>query len=78
MHSTARRLSSPLTTNLNLEPENSEIFEFKQLLDTIQFSSLPQKDTKSGITKKKYFFFLLNHQFKYSNFTKKIPRFYFS
>ncbi|XP_051167987.1 E3 ubiquitin-protein ligase TRIM37-like [Leptopilina boulardi] len=53
MHSTARRLSSPLTTNLNLEPENSEIFEFKQLLDTIQFSSLPQKDTKSGITKKK-------------------------
>lgn len=54
MHSTARRMSSPITaTNLNLDPEISEIFEFKQLLDTIQFSSLPQKDTKPGVTKKK-------------------------
>lgn len=55
-HSTARRLSSPTAAaNLNLDSENSEIFEFKQLLDTMQFSSLPQKDTKPVITKRRYF-----------------------
>lgn len=53
-HSTARRLSSPTAAaNLNLDSENSEIFEFKQLLDTMQFSSLPQKDTKPVITKRR-------------------------
>ncbi|XP_033214708.1 uncharacterized protein LOC117171462 isoform X2 [Belonocnema kinseyi] len=51
-HSASRRLSSPASaTNLNGNPENSEIFEFKQLLDTIQLAPSSQKEATACISK---------------------------
>ena len=50
--SASRRLSSPASSiNFNSNPENSEIFEFKQLLDTIQLAPLSQKEATACIAK---------------------------
>lgn len=57
-HLLSRRQSSPSSsTNVNIiNNENSKIFEFEQLLETIQLSPISQKDTAS-FNKLRYRFF---------------------
>lgn len=60
-HLLSRRQSSPSSsTNVSIiNNENSKIFEFEQLLETIQLSPISQKDTASCFNKLRYQFFLI-------------------
>lgn len=60
-HLLSRRQSSPSSSaNVNIiNNENNKIFEFEQLLETIQLSSMFQKDTASCFNKLRYLSFLI-------------------
>lgn len=60
-HLLSRRQSSPSSsTNISIiNNENSKIFEFEQLLETIQLSPISQKDTANCFNKLRYQFFLI-------------------
>lgn len=60
-HLLSRRQSSPSSsTNVSIiNNENNKLFEFEQLLETIQLSPIFQKDTASCFNKLRYRLFLI-------------------